>query len=159
MDSAFNHLKVPPDLACDFLGVFARSEYALKAARFAGGNEKQVNADWDAFAKAIANRFHPSKSQDLRTAVDYLLTNPPKKQVLKNKTLEFSDAPPDRNQSKAQEVLLMVRRVRNNLFHGGKFLPVPVSDPDRDKLLVQHSLTVLRACIRLHDEVAEAYDK
>jgi len=51
----------------------------------------------------------------------------------------------------------MVRRVRNNLFHGGKFLPVPPGDPDRDKLLVQHSLTVLRTCMSLHKRVAASY--
>lgn len=157
MDSVFSHLKLPADLACDFVGVFARSEYALKAAGFVDGNEKKVKADWNAFAKAIANDFDPSKSRDLRTAVDYLLTNPPKKQVLKNNTLEFYDAPPDKNQSQTQQVLLMVRRVRNNLFHGGKFLPVPTGDPDRDKLLVQHSLTVLRACIPLHNDVSRNY--
>lgn len=157
MDSAFKHLNVPPDLACDFLGVFARSEYALKAAGFADGDEKKVKADWNAFAKGIANSFDPFKSQGLRTAVDYLLTKPPKKQVLKNNALEFSDAPPDKNQSQTQQVLLMVRRVRNNLFHGGKFLPVPTGDPDRDKLLVQYSLTVLRACIPLHNDVSRNY--
>jgi len=159
MHSELSHLTVPPELAWEFLGVFARSEYALKAAGFARGDDKRVDADWDAFAKEIANSFDPSKSQDVRTAVDYLLTKPPQKLVLKNKKLEFSDAPPDINERETQRVLLMVRRVRNNLFHGGKFLPVPAGDPDRDKLLIQHSLTVLRACIPLYDHVAEAYDK
>ena len=59
--------------------------------------------------------------------------------------------------SKAQQVLMMVRWVRNNLFHGGKFLPVPAGDDARDKLLVQYSLIVLRACIPLHNQVNEAY--
>ena len=48
MDSAFSSLKVSPDLACELLGVFARSEYALKAAGFAVGDEKQVKPDWNA---------------------------------------------------------------------------------------------------------------
>ena len=106
-------------------------------------------------AKVIGDSFDHSKSQAVRMAVDYLLTNPPKKQVLKNNTLQFSDA--DQNQSRAHQVLMMVRRVRNNLFHGGKFLPVPTGDPDRDRLLVQHSLTVLRTCMSLHRQVAASY--
>jgi hypothetical protein len=157
VDSAFSFLKIPTDRACDFLGVFARSEYALKAAGFARGDERQAEADWDAFAQAIADDFDLSKNHNLRAAVDYLLTKPPKKQVLKNKSLQFFDAPPDKNQRRAQQVLLMVRRVRNNLFHGGKFLPVPTGDPDRDKLLIQHSLTVLRTCISLHNGVSRNY--
>lgn len=159
VDAVFNFLKMPPDLACDFLGIFARSEYALKAADFARGDEKQAEADWDTFAQAIADDFDLSKNPNLWTAVDYLLTKPPKKLILKNQTLEFFDAPPDKNQRKAQQALLMVRRVRNNLFHGGKFLPVPAGDPDRDKLLVEHSLTVLHACRQLHSTVAAAYAK
>jgi hypothetical protein len=122
VDSAFNNLNVPRDLACDFLGVFARSEYALKASGFADDKGNRVDVGWDKFAKAIADGFDLSENQDLRTAVDYLLANPPKKQ-----------------------------------FHGGKFLSGPVSDPDRDRLLVQHSLTVLRTCVSRHNQVAASY--
>ena len=158
MNFEFNQLKLPPELACEFLGVFARSEYALKVTEFRNGDEKRVDANWDKFAKAIAKSFNPD-SQGLREAVDYLLTKPPQKLVLKNGNLEFADEPPDKNQSEAQQVLLMVRRIRNNLFHGGKFLPVPACDPDRDKLLVEHSLAVLRKCIPLCHQVEEAYRK
>ena len=157
MDSAFSHLNVPSYLACDFLGVFARSEYALKAGGFARDIKGHAEADWNAFADAISKSFDPSKSQDLSTAVNYLLTNPPKKQVMRNNKVEFSEAAPEKNQSKAQQVLVMVRRVRNNLFHGGKFLSAPTGDDQRDEILVQHSLTILRACIKLHNQVNEAY--
>jgi hypothetical protein len=157
MDPVLNKLNVPPKLAYDFMGVFARGEFALKAASFANGNEKHAEADWDGFAKAIANAFDPSKNQELNVAVEYLLKYPPKKQVFVNNKLEFADSPPDKNQSQVQQVLLMVRRVRNNLFHGSKFLPGPVSDPKRDTLLIQHSLTVLHACIPLHRNVYIAY--
>lgn len=102
MDSAFSNLKVSPNLACEFLGVFARSEYALKAAGFAVGDEKQVHPDWNAFAKAIGDNFDQSESQEVCMAVDYLLTNPPKKQVLRNNTLEFSEAP--RTRTKAERI-------------------------------------------------------
>jgi hypothetical protein len=157
MDPAFNKLNVPPELACEFLGVFARSEFALKAAGFANGDEDKAEANWDTFAKAIANGFDPSQSKALNAAVDYLLKYPPKKQVLINKKLAFVDEPSDKNQSQVQQLLFLVRRVRNNLFHGGKFLPGPPTDPERDTLLIQHSLTVLHACLPLHGDVYIAY--
>jgi hypothetical protein len=131
-------------------------EYALKASGFARGNEKNVEADWDAFAKHIGTVLDPSISEDLQVAVDYLLTTPPKKQVLK-KNIAWLDSPPDNKQSLAQQVLSMVRRVRNNLFHGGKFMPVANAHRDRDELLVKHSLVVLRACIPLNHSVERAY--
>ena len=46
-------------------------------------------------------------------------------------------------------LLLMVRTVRNNLFHGGKFPLIPVSEPSRDSTLLHHSITILAACLPL----------
>ncbi len=157
MDPVLKKLNVSPDLAFDFLGVFARSEFALKAAGFANGSDKEAKASWDAFGKAISKDFDPSKSKELKVAVEYLLKYPPKKQVLINNKLEFIDVALAHNQSQVQQVLMMVRRVRNNLFHGGKFLPGPPTDPERDKLLIQHSLAILHACIPLHGNVYIAY--
>jgi hypothetical protein len=39
--------------------------------------------------------------------------------------------------------LLLVRRIRNNLFHGAKFLLGGERDFDRDRQLVEAALTVL----------------
>ena len=41
---------------------------------------------------------------------------------------------------------------------GGKFFPTEAGgDPNRDQLLVQHSLVVLRACLPLHPDVEAAF--
>jgi hypothetical protein len=157
--SPFHRLNLDPALACEFLAVFARFEFALKAAGFVDGDEKKAEPAWDRYARAIDAAFTHLKGAELRVAVAYLLLQPPKKQIVVQGKIDWLDAPPDGNLPRAEQVLLMVRRVRNNLFHGGKFLAAEAGgDPDRDRLLVDHALMVLRACLPLHQDVAAAYE-
>jgi len=53
-------------------------------------------------------------------------------------------------------VLQYVRRVRNNLFHGGKFNG-RWFEPERSAELLIHCLTILNACLEVSPEVGEAY--
>jgi hypothetical protein len=153
VSSPFDRLNLDARLACEFLAVFARYEFALKATGFAKG--KDATAAWDSYARAIDAAFTQLKSAELTAAIDYLISQPPKKQVLVKGKLRWADAPPDANLPRAEQVILMVRRVRNNLFHGGKFLPV--AGGDRDQVLVNHALVVLHACLPLNANVAAAY--
>jgi hypothetical protein len=155
--SPFEKLNLPKDLACEFLCTFARFEYSLKARGFTRGDEKSAEANWDLFGRTIDAGFNPQQHKELAIAVGYLLGEPPKKQVLTDNQIEWKDVPPDVNLPCAERVLLMVRRVRNNLFHGGKFLQGENPGGDRDRLLVEYSLLVLRACIPLHEGVSLAY--
>lgn len=49
------------------------------------------------------------------------------------------------------QVLDVVRVVRNNLLHGGKFpIPVgPIEDPSRNALLLRHCCTVLEKYLEI----------
>jgi hypothetical protein len=153
--SPLERLNLDAKLACEFLGVFARYEFALKAVGLAIGDP--VQPAWDNYAKSIDPVFAKVTDAELTAAVDYLLTQPPKKQVLRDGKLAWESTPLD-NVPRAQQALSMVRRVRNNLFHGGKFLPAEAgSDPNRDQLLVQHSLVILRACLPLRADVEAAF--
>src|SRR5688572_25973028 len=117
---AFHHLHMAPELASEFMAVFARMEYALKASiEYASGDENGVQANWDRFANDIDKQFQAIPDKEFRAAVDYLLGSPPRKQVLKNGAIEFVDQTIDKKQARAQQTLLMIRAVRNNLFHGG----------------------------------------
>lgn len=51
----------------------------------------------------------------------------------------------------SDRVLLYVRRVRNNLFRGGK-VNGGWFEPERGELLLRHSLTILRACIAASED-------
>ncbi|SIT49253.1 conserved hypothetical protein [Paraburkholderia piptadeniae] len=98
------------------------------------------------------------KDEQFEQSVDYLLRHPPRKQVLREGRIHWQESVPDGNLKKAQQVLLMVRRVRNNLFHGAKvWSPERGGDRDRDVLLVTSALTVIKGCVALREEVDYAF--
>jgi hypothetical protein len=159
MNEAFRHLHMPPELACDFLAVFSRMEHALKATgTYAMDSGGKAAAKWDGFANAIDEPFRAIGDAGFIAAVDYLLTRPPRKQVFENGAVRFVDQAIDTKQRKVQQTLLMIRSVRNNLFHGGKHLPGGEMEPGRNRLLVSHSLTVLNHCIPLDADVRQNYE-
>jgi len=106
-------------LACELLHVFSRAEYSLKAANFNKGNGP-AKADWRKFALAVEELIAHPKSKELKEAIDFILHAPPKKQVIRNGVIKWEESKPTTD-SQADELLIYVRRARNNLFHGGKF--------------------------------------
>jgi hypothetical protein len=124
----------------DFFITFARFEFALKQSGFVHGDEAKVSPDWDGFSRVMAH-FDDATLAPVLESCPYLRENPPKKQILKNGRLAWVQ--PARSQSEIQNLLLNVRTVRNNVFHGGKFpLPVgPVAEPLRDCRLLQDCLS------------------
>lgn len=87
--------------------------------------------------------FDNLSDHDLRKATQYMLENSPMKQLVENGKLQWKDC--EETGTIARKVLLYVRRVRNNLFHGSKMAtPWP---KDRDVALLEHSMTVLNACL------------
>ena len=151
-------MPLPQKLAYEFLGTFARCEYALKGSGFAKGDAKYVEADWDAFALAIDCHFRLVDDQAFKAAVAFLLDKPPRKQVLINHKIEWKESPPDGNHPKAQQVLSMVRRVRNNLFHGAKVWSPEYGNRERDIKLVKAGLIILKQCVLLNQNVSHAYE-
>jgi hypothetical protein len=158
MNGPFPHMPLPQELAYKFLGTFARCEYALKSSGFAKGGATSVEANWDAFAVSIDWSLRRVTDQAFKDAVNFLLTESPRKQVLRNGRVEWMDSLPDANLPKAKQVLLMVRRVRNNLFHGAKVWSPEYRNGARDIQLVEASLLVLEHVVRLKQDVNIAYD-
>jgi len=90
---------------------------------------------------------------ELQEAVNFLFKNPPRLQVIDAGKVEFIESPYSVKLTELRRLLLYVRRVRNNMFHGGKF-PLNGEDGDRrNALLLEHSLTVLEACADLDEDV------
>jgi hypothetical protein len=144
------------ELAAEFFRDFSRMEYALKAASFMKPNRANAEADWEAFARAIHQPISENESAELAAAKTFLLQKPPKKQVNNNGQIEWSDTVPQHN-GETDLLLLYVRRVRNNLFHGGKFNGRWFA-PERSTALIKASSVILAHCREASDQVAEAYD-
>ena len=141
-------------LATKLFQVFSRTEYALKASGFNKG-DGPAEANWQQFASAIEDSIANPQSEELKEAIDFIFNAPPKKQMISSGVIDWKVVEPDTN-SRADKLLQYVRRVRNNLFHGGKFNGHWFS-PERSEPLLRHSLVILTAVVEVIPEVRNAY--
>lgn len=135
-----------------FFFYFARFEYALKRAGF-GTETDDAQPDWDAFARKHSTLVTTDNEPGFQEAVAYLRGSPPKKQVATSTGLEWTDDD-FHGQFDLPRVLVLVRRVRNNLFHGGKFQSGLAAEVSRDTKLLDASLAVMEACLRSEPSVS-----
>jgi hypothetical protein len=77
-------------LAFEFFREFARCEYCLKAVGLRENN-RDAKADWSAFAAEVEEIFDHPASHELKTAIEYLVNYPPKKQVVHGELLEWDE--------------------------------------------------------------------
>jgi hypothetical protein len=146
-------------LVLHFFLVFARFEYALKRTGFFRGDASKAEPAWDRFADSLKESFEGSYRQDFIDALCYLNAHPPQKQVVLEDKLRWTPNVRDVSESWERRILRLVRTVRNNLFHGGKYLYPnrPVEEPARDRALLTASLTVLEECLRLSPSLAAKF--
>lgn len=142
-------------LAGDFFRLFSRLEYALKANGYLIPNRRNAEADWARFAVEIHDAFNSLEVEELEYAISFMLNEPPKKQINANGLVEWDEPPP--NASNQTDLLLQyVRRVRNNLFHGGKFNGRWFA-PERSGPLIDSSIKILNACLQVSENINAAY--
>ncbi len=148
-------------LICEIFVTFSRMEFALKETGYASGGGNRVSVNWCKFAEENSEFFNSRLGSDekFKSAVEYLRSKPPKKQVLEEGTLGFIEQDGNNNQTEAQKTIRMVRRVRNNLFHGGKYLIGGEKDRERDRKLVRHSLIILKHCATLDRDVNDVMSR
>lgn len=142
------------DLAGKLFHAFSRTENALKASGFNNG-DGPAGADWRKFALAVEDLIANPLSPELQKAIDFFFDAPPKKQVIVDGVIQWQVSVPQTD-SRADKLLIYVRRVRNNLFHGGKFNG-RWFEPERSEPLLRHSLIILSACVESVPSVREAY--
>jgi hypothetical protein len=148
LEEAFHRVDFDRELVFKFFIVFSLFEYALKEARLrrSGSN---AEPDWDAFTDSIEQSFGPNKSNELNTAVAYIFSDPPKQQVNMNGQMNFEPRDPVNGNSEVRKLSVYIRRIRNNLFHGGKFQ----YDRPRDTFLIKYSLIILEEWAGLNPDV------
>jgi hypothetical protein len=147
-----------PDLVLRFIGVFSRLEYCLKVTRFRQKGDGEAKADWNAFVGEAGARFNPEESPDLADAYKYLTSNPPRSLEIRNGSVLWVDYVA-RGTSRADEAVWIVKQIRNNLFHGGKFAYDPSSSPQRENELLKSSTILLAHLISVVPEVEQAYQQ
>jgi hypothetical protein len=145
-----------PNLAnvVKFFLIFSWFEYALKRAGYLK-NQKDAEPDWDSFSGKINGSLSSLKNEydEFRNAVDYLNDRPPGKQSVKkeaNGTMYLVSRVSKPQGNEARVLTTYIRRIRNNLFHGGK---VPF-DPKRDPKLIKSATTILKHIL----EIDAAYE-
>jgi hypothetical protein len=141
-------------LAAEFFRVFARAEYALKASGFNQGNGP-AEPNWTKFAVAIEAFIANPPNEKIRQAIEFIMNEPPKKQFITDDIIEWREVKPSTN-SQSDALFQYIRRIRNNLFHGGKFNGYWFA-PDRSERLMRAALTVLSDAIEQDSKVREAY--
>lgn len=157
-----DYVTVPPKLLLDFFLTLAQFEFALKNSGFHVRRPGELcypaHPDWDRFAESLRNSFDAGRTPTLRKASDYLLISPPWEEVVIESGLGWNTKPPEESLPTIVRLIRCVRRIRNNLFHGGKFTTLPIQDGNRNRVLFQSALVVLEECLRLSDDVRSVYE-
>ena len=143
----------------EFMAAFAKFEYALKQAAFTRvGARGQVEADWAAFQSSVhsvVDSLLPSEDPRAKSA-RALMNEPPGVQALQpDKTPKWESAG-TWGKTDTDRLCSALKRVRNNLFHGGKELRGTLA---RDLDLVRWGLDVLDMLIESHDQVKTHFEE
>jgi hypothetical protein len=154
IEEAYHRVEFDRELVFKFFIAFSLFEKALKENGFhqERGNSEDIQPDWDKFAKEInvqlLSIINLPDHLELETAVNYLLNHPPKKQVFRDERIQFINTRRSSN-SDTEWLAVLINRVRNNLFHGGKFS----YDYPRDTELLRYSLIILEEWANLNSKV------
>lgn len=142
-----------PPATVPFFAVFSRFECALKRSGYLKKNTKFAEADWAKFSEELGKLFldEVRSSDDAST----LITKPPKKQIKLDGQLGWKDAKPIEN---VRQLFDAVCRVRNNLFHGGKYPHSFVDDTSRDQNLLLGAMKVLERALEQCPNVKMYFD-
>lgn len=140
-----------------FFAVFSRAECALKRYFPKKGKYGEATAGWNDFADAVAAQLSQIGSSAYHDARDYLVTNPPQRQnIVGGRPVWRPNARRD-DETDARYLLRVIRDVRNNLFHGGKYEHGAADELARDRSLLDAATIVLAACIKLDARVERVF--
>jgi hypothetical protein len=143
------------EMAGEFFRLFSRFEYALKANGYMVPDRRDAVADWTRFALDVHPVLEQAEDQELTEALNFILKEPPKKQINRGGVVDWDETPPD-SKNQTDLALQYVRRIRNNLFHGGKFNGRWFA-PERSGPLIDAGITILNASLKASKGVHDAY--
>jgi len=145
------------DLVLDFFLTISKAEYALKNADFCTGDEKGVNPDWNKFGSEIS-KYENQWSCNFLSAIEYYINFPPDKQILLQGCLSWDSSLPSYSTS-IENALILVRRVRNNLFHGAKYNSQQSNETNRNEALLRKGIIIVDELALAHHLVSIKYQQ
>jgi hypothetical protein len=151
---------LPPDaldreLVFEFFWKFSAFECALKRAHYLTERE-WAEADWARFAKK--GKFNSPK---FKAGASELIKLAPKKQMTKSEGGERSirwDEAGRRDETDKDFALNLLRIIRNNLFHGGKYPDGPIEEIARNKKILQVAVGLIDECYALNADISKHVD-
>ncbi len=150
-------------LVFEFFAFFSRFEYSLKRSGFLRrGRNGRAEVDWDKYAKSLEGKFLGVENPEFQAAISSLTGKPPKTQIVTaGDKLDWSDTLQRSGEHDESYILRLVRTVRNNLFHGGKYPhPVgPIDEVARNPRLLEAGIVVLRGCLALSESVRSIFEE
>jgi len=151
MKSPFDDLEIDKALVCEFFATFMRFEYAMKETSYCSAGAYDIaRPDWKKFKSDFGDLV--VEGDGCSKDIAYLVEKPPEIQQYVDGRLRFSAVPLD-GDSFGARAIEAAKRVRNNLFHGGKH--TRYSPPERDERLIRAALSVLEICLE-HDPALRA---
>jgi hypothetical protein len=120
-------------------------EFSLKENNFISrGPRSSVQPDWNRFVKKFEDDY------ELSEAAMQLLAVPPQVQIVtKRDQVHWRDLQFEEGLTDLAKVVLVVKTIRNNLFHGGKHGIDYWDNPDRMRLLPTNGKLVLDSFAKL----------
>ncbi|MEW5995407.1 MAG: hypothetical protein AB1744_13575 [Candidatus Zixiibacteriota bacterium] len=147
------------DLVLDFFWKFSVFECALKREGFLKtGRSNGAEPDWDRFGNEVRGQFGQVADPGFAEAVRKLKLLSPRRQVVRGGRLAWDPIAQRPGESEEAYVLRLLKTVRNNLFHGGKYPDGPIAEVARDRDILRTALTILDGCYALHDGVKRWID-
>lgn len=133
---------------------FARLEDAMKISGFERlHQDKRADTDWGKLAREVGEvLMNHALSEDGQKAISYLLAEPPKRELIGEAGPEW-EVDEVKAANPGEQAILHVRRVRNNLIHGGK----AIYRPNRDHALLTAALWVIEESLLAHSSLRAAF--
>lgn len=147
----------------EFFFAFSRFEFSLKEAGFLttfSKNSDNAAPDWDLFIKKYKREYFGG--EQAKDAINYLLSNPPQKQKIQNElgvnTIIWGVYKVDPKAPLLKTLVEILKIVRNNLFHGGKYGCKGWDDKERVCLLLSNSSIVIKDWLYINDDINTYYN-
>jgi hypothetical protein len=146
------------NLVFDFFWKFSAFECALKREGFLC-KKSAAEADWSAFGKKIKDEFDAVSLSGFQDAAAKLRALSPRKQMNDDGRLAWMEVKQQSGESNAEYTLHLLKIVRNNLFHGGKYPDGHVFEITRNREILRTAPTILNGCYELHLGVKNSIDE